>query len=56
MLYGDEYTFGYDEERGVFWVIKAGHIGSLLTAVPLLQSPARPSRTAAKSPSDANPA
>jgi hypothetical protein len=32
MLYGDEYTFGYDEERGVFWVIKAGNIGSLLTA------------------------
>ncbi|MFC5214871.1 MFS transporter [Streptomyces coerulescens] len=28
----------------------------LLTAVPLLQSSARPSRTAAKSPSDANPA
>ncbi|WP_031477352.1 MFS transporter [Streptomyces bicolor] len=28
----------------------------LVTALPLLQSPARPSRTAARSPSDANPA
>jgi hypothetical protein len=32
LLYGDEYTFGYDAERGEFWVIKDGKIGSLLTA------------------------
>lgn len=31
LLYGDEYTFGYDPDRG-FWVIKDGKIRSLLTA------------------------
>jgi len=31
LLWGDEYTFGYDPDRG-FWVIKDGRIGSLLTA------------------------
>jgi len=31
-LYGDEYTFGYDPDGGLFWVIKYGVIGSLLTA------------------------
>lgn len=31
LLYGDEYTFGYDPDRG-FWVIRDGKIGSLLTA------------------------
>ena len=36
LLYGDEYTFGYDPERGVFWVIKDGKIGSVLTAPTLV--------------------
>ena len=32
LLYGDKYTFGYDTALGVFWVIRDGKIGSLLTA------------------------
>ena len=31
LLWGDGHTFGYDPERG-WWVIKDGHLGSLLTA------------------------
>ncbi len=32
LLYGDKYTFGYDTALGVFWMIRDGKIGSLLTA------------------------
>jgi hypothetical protein len=32
LFYGDEYTFGYDAALGVFWVIRDGLIGSMLTA------------------------
>jgi hypothetical protein len=32
LLYGDEYTFGYDPAADEFWVIRNGKIGSLLTA------------------------
>jgi hypothetical protein len=31
LLFGDEYTFGFDPDHG-FWVIKDGGIASLLTA------------------------
>jgi hypothetical protein len=31
VLWGDEYRFGFDSEHG-WWVIKDGHLGSLLTA------------------------
>ena len=32
LLYGDEYTFGYDPAADEFWVIRNGRMGSLLTA------------------------
>ena len=31
-VWGDEYMFGFDQEHGCCWVIKAGNLGSLLTA------------------------
>lgn len=32
LLYGRRYAFGYDQERRVFWAIRDGLIGSLVTA------------------------
>lgn len=32
LLWGDEYLFGYDGKHGCWWAIKAGNLGSLLTA------------------------
>lgn len=32
VLYGPSYTFGFDPDRRVFWVIKDGRISTLMTA------------------------